>query len=139
MLASQSDCRHWGLLEIFTHYGAIRAAHKLLTPLLKPVLGLPGRSGLALITDLQSTGAGLINNYFAIGSALFVSLSIPVLIPLIAIHNLLPNVVMAYVIAEMLNLPGIMGFIGKVFAPHSDNTWAVCWVYLTCRRSTGHC
>lgn len=139
MLASQSDCRHWGLLEIFTHYGAIRAAHKLLTPLLKPVLGLPGRSCLALITDLQSTDAGLINNYFAIGSALFVSLSIPVLIPLIAIHNLLPNVVMAYVIAEMLNLPGIMGFIGKVFAPHSDNTWAVCWVYLTCRRSTGHC
>lgn len=139
MLASQSDCRHWGLLEIFTHYGAIRAAHKLLTPLLKPVLGLPGRSCLALITDLQSTGAGLINNYFAIGSALFVSLSIPVLIPRIAIHNLLPNVVMAYVIAEMLNLPGIMGFIGKVFAPHSDNTWAVCWVYLTCRRSTGHC
>lgn len=139
MLASHSDCRHWGLLEIFTHYGAIRAAHKLLTPLLKPVLGLPGRSGLALITDLQSTGAGLINNYFAIGSALFVSLSIPVLIPLIAIHNLLPNVVMAYVIAEMLNLPGIMGFIGKVFAPHSDNTWAVCWVCPTCRRSTGHC
>ncbi|MCX0502024.1 YjiG family protein [Erwinia billingiae] len=35
----------------------------------------------------------------------------------IAIHNLLPNVVMAYVIAEMLNLLGIMGFIGKVFAP----------------------
>jgi nucleoside recognition membrane protein YjiH len=139
VLASQSDCRHWGLLEIFTHYGAIRAAHKLLTPLLKPVLGLPGRSGLALITDLQSTGAGLINNYFAIGSALFVSLSIPVLIPRIAIQNLLPNVVMAYVIAEMLNLPGIMGFIGKVFAPHSDNTWAVCWVCPTCRRSTGHC
>lgn len=27
-----------GLLEIFTHYGAIRAAHKLLTPLLKPLI-----------------------------------------------------------------------------------------------------
>lgn len=107
-----------GLLEIFTHYGAIRAAHKLLTPLLKPVLGLPGRSGLALITDLQSTdagaaltkelydekqiskkdvvimaawqysGAGLINNYFAIGSALFVSLSVPVLIPLVVMFVL---------------------------------------------------
>ncbi|MCP1437531.1 nucleoside recognition membrane protein YjiH [Erwinia persicina] len=102
-----------GLLEIFTHYGAIRAAHKLLTPLLKPLLGIPGRCGLALITDLQSTdagaaltkelhdekqigkkdvvimaawqysGAGLINNYFAIGSALFVSLSVPVLVPLV--------------------------------------------------------
>ena len=107
-----------GLLEIFTHYGAIRAAHKLLTPLLKPILGIPGRSGLALITDLQSTdagaaltkelydekqiskkdvvimaawqysGAGLINNYFAIGSALFMSLSLPVLIPLVVMFVL---------------------------------------------------
>lgn len=98
-----------GLLEIFTHYGAIRAAHKLLTPL----LGIPGYTGLALITDLQSTdagaaltkelydsdkinrkdlvimgawqysGAGLINNYFSIGSALFASLTIPIIIPLL--------------------------------------------------------
>ncbi|MEM6050976.1 YjiG family protein [Erwinia sp. P7711] len=35
----------------------------------------------------------------------------------IAIHNLMPNVVMAYVIAEMLNLLGVMGFIGQIFAP----------------------
>ncbi len=102
-----------GVLEIFTHYGAINAAHKLLTPLLKPILGLPGLTGLALITDLQSTdagaaltkelydqkeigkkeliimgawqysGAGLINNYFAIGSALFSWMTTPVVIPLI--------------------------------------------------------
>jgi len=102
-----------GFLEIFTHYGAIRAAHKLLTPLLKPLLGLPGLTGLALITDLQSTdagaaltkelydenyitkkelvvmgswqysGAGLINNYFAIGSALFAFLTAPVIVPLL--------------------------------------------------------
>lgn len=102
-----------GFLEIFTHYGAIRAAHKLLTPLLKPLLGIPGLTGLALITDLQSTdagaaltkelydenqitkkdlvvmsawqytGAGLINNYFAIGSALFAVLTAPVIIPLV--------------------------------------------------------
>ncbi|WP_154064055.1 hypothetical protein [Klebsiella grimontii] len=102
-----------GLLEIFTHYGAIRAAHKLLTPLLRPLLGIPGYTGLALITDLQSTdagaaltkelydsdkinrkdlvimgawqysGAGLINNYFSIGSALFASLTIPIIIPLL--------------------------------------------------------
>ena len=101
-----------GVLEIFTHYGAIRAAHKLLTPLLKPLLGLPGLTGLALITDLQSTdagaaltkelydqneitkkelvvmsawqysGAGMINNYFAIGSALFAFVTAPVIIPL---------------------------------------------------------
>lgn len=102
-----------GVLEIFTHYGAIRAAHRLLTPLLKPLMGLPGRCGLALITDLQSTdagaaltkemadqkqigkkdlvvmsawqysGAGLINNYFAIGSALFASMTLPIIIPLL--------------------------------------------------------
>ena len=78
-----------------------------MTPLLRPLLGIPGYTGLALITDLQSTdagaaltkelydskkisrkdvvimgawqysGAGLINNYFSIGSALFASLTIP--------------------------------------------------------------
>ncbi|MCX8957349.1 YjiG family protein [Erwinia psidii] len=35
----------------------------------------------------------------------------------IATHNLMPNVLMAYVIAEMLNLLGVMAFIGKIFAP----------------------
>ncbi|MCU5774517.1 YjiG family protein [Erwiniaceae bacterium BAC15a-03b] len=35
----------------------------------------------------------------------------------IAINNLLPNVLMAYVIAEVLNLLGIMGYIGQIFAP----------------------
>lgn len=101
-----------GVLEIFSHYGAIRAAHKLLTPLLRPLLDIPGRTGLALITDLQSTdagaaltkelydekqitkkelvimcawqysGAGLINNYFAIGAAVFSSLLVPIIMPL---------------------------------------------------------
>lgn len=102
-----------GFLEIFTHYGAIKAAHKLLTPLLKPLLGIPGLTGLALITDLQSTdagaaltkelkdegqitqkdlvvmgawqysGAGMISNYFSIGVALFAALTVPVIIPLL--------------------------------------------------------
>ena len=44
-----------GCLEVLSHYGAIKAAHKLLTPLLRPLLGVPGLTGLALITDLQST------------------------------------------------------------------------------------
>ncbi len=102
-----------GCLEIFSHYGAIRAAHKLLTPFLKPLLGIPGLTGLALITDLQSTdagaalskelydqgqitkkelvvmgawqysGAGLINNYFSIGSALFAWVLAPLIVPLL--------------------------------------------------------
>lgn len=35
----------------------------------------------------------------------------------IAINNLMPNVLMAYVIAEMLNLLGIMQIIGHICAP----------------------
>ncbi len=102
-----------GCIEVLDHYGAIRAAQRLLTPLLKPLLGLPGLTGLAMMTDLQSTdagaaltkelydkklvdlkeltvmtawqysGAGLINNYFMIGSALLAYLTCPLLIPLI--------------------------------------------------------
>ena len=47
-----------GLLEVLSHYGALKAAQKLMTPLLRPILGVPGITGLALITDLQSTDAG---------------------------------------------------------------------------------
>ena len=101
-----------GVIEVLAQYGAIRAAHKLMTPLLKPILGLPGLTGLALITDLQSTdagaaqtkelfdeglindkehtimtawqysGAGMISNYFATGSAVFAALTVPVILPL---------------------------------------------------------
>ena len=35
----------------------------------------------------------------------------------VAINNLMPNIMMAYVIAEILNLVGAMKFIGKIFAP----------------------
>ncbi len=102
-----------GCIEVLSHYGAIRAAQKLLTPLLKPILDVPGRTGLALITDLQSTdagaaltkglyddnlvtkkelviisawqysGAGLINNYFSIGAGVFASLTVPLFLPLL--------------------------------------------------------
>lgn len=107
-----------GLLEIFSHYGAMRAAQKLMTPLLKPLLGLPGFTGLALITDLQSTdagaaltrelsnegmltknnlvvmsawqysGAGMINNYYSIGGAVFSSLLVPIFIPVLVMFVL---------------------------------------------------
>lgn len=35
----------------------------------------------------------------------------------VAINNLMPNILMAYVITEMLNLVGAMQFIGNLFAP----------------------
>lgn len=104
-----------GLMEVFTHYGALRAAQKLLTPLLKPILGVPGYTGLALITDLQSTdggaaitralyddgritkknllticawqyaGAGCVGNYYSTVSALFAMFLCPVWVPFVII------------------------------------------------------
>ncbi|MDN3681844.1 nucleoside recognition domain-containing protein [Vibrio tapetis subsp. quintayensis] len=47
-----------GMINVLEHYGALDAARKLLTPLLKPLMGIPGNSGLALIASLQSTDAG---------------------------------------------------------------------------------
>lgn len=104
-----------GCIEVLTHYGALKAAQKLLTPLLHPLLGIPGRTGLALITDLQSTdagaaltrelydsgkvtkkeliimsqwqysGPGMISNYFVTGSLLFSALVAPLYIPFLLI------------------------------------------------------
>ncbi|AIR02390.1 YjiH family protein [Pluralibacter gergoviae] len=47
-----------GMINVLEHYGALRAARRLLTPLLRPLLGLPGNTGLALIGSLQSTDVG---------------------------------------------------------------------------------
>lgn len=104
-----------GCIEVLTYYGALRAAQQLLTPLLHPLLGIPGRTGLALITDLQSTdagaaltrelydsgkvtkkeliimsqwqysGPGMISNYFVTGSLLFGALVAPLYIPFLLI------------------------------------------------------
>lgn len=104
-----------GCVEVLAHFGALRAAQRLMTPLLKPLLGVPGLVGLTLVTDLQSTdagaamtkdlydrglidkkeqtiiaawqysGAGMINNFFAIGSAVFSALLVPLVIPLAVI------------------------------------------------------
>lgn len=47
-----------GMINVLEHYGALKAARRLLTPLLRPLLGLPGTTGLALIGSLQSTDVG---------------------------------------------------------------------------------
>ncbi|MTH44857.1 nucleoside recognition domain-containing protein [Intestinirhabdus alba] len=47
-----------GTINVLEHYGALRAARQMLTPLLRPLLGLPGHTGLALIGSLQSTDVG---------------------------------------------------------------------------------
>jgi nucleoside recognition membrane protein YjiH len=90
-----------GVVGLIEGLGGLAAARKLLTPLLRPVLGIPGAAGLALITNLQSSdagagmtkelyqaghitdnertifamyqisGSGQITNYFGTGAALF--------------------------------------------------------------------
>lgn len=47
-----------GVVELATKLGALDAAQVLLTPILKPLLGIPGVCGVALITSLQSSDAG---------------------------------------------------------------------------------
>lgn len=89
------------IVAVVEYFGALDAARQLMTPLLRPLLGIPGVTGLALIASLQSTDAGAgmtkmlydqgeitddersifaafqftaggtITNYFATGAALF--------------------------------------------------------------------
>jgi len=47
-----------GVVNVVEYLGALEAARQLLTPLLRPILGIPGSAGLALIAALQSTDAG---------------------------------------------------------------------------------
>ena len=101
-----------GIVEVCDHLGGLRAAQKLLTPLLRPLLGIPGICGLALVSSLQSsdagggmtkalrdqdyinekerttfaqfqlTAGGLITNFFSIGSAIFSFITVPIILPL---------------------------------------------------------
>jgi nucleoside recognition membrane protein YjiH len=104
-----------GVVQLVDHLGGLKAAQKMLTPLLRPLMGIPGISGLALISSLQSTDAGAgmtkglrdskliterekttfaafqfsggapITNYFSSGAALFAFLTVPIIIPLAVI------------------------------------------------------
>ncbi|MCX7780407.1 MAG: hypothetical protein N2491_05740 [Negativicutes bacterium] len=104
-----------GVVEVVDHLGGLKAAQKLLTPLLRPLIGIPGIAGLALITSLQSTDAGAgmtralrennsisekektifaafqfsaggtITNYLSTGAALFSFITVPIILPLIVI------------------------------------------------------
>jgi nucleoside recognition membrane protein YjiH len=47
-----------GVVEVAERLDALRAAQRLLTPLMRPLMGLPGIAGLALISSLQSSDAG---------------------------------------------------------------------------------
>lgn len=101
-----------GIVEVVEHLGGLKAAQKLLTPILKPLIGVPGIAGLALVSSLQSTDAGAgmtralreenaisekektifcafqfsagapITNYLSSGAALFSFITVPIIVPL---------------------------------------------------------
>lgn len=107
-----------GMVEIIDHLGGLKAAEKLLTPILRPLLGIPGIAGLAMVTSFQSTDAGAgmtrmlretgcitenektvfcafqfsaggtVTNYLATGAALFSFVTVPIVLPLVLIFVL---------------------------------------------------
>ncbi|WP_230352852.1 nucleoside recognition domain-containing protein [Lelliottia sp. WAP21] len=104
-----------GIIAVTEGLGGLRAAQQLMTPVLKPLLGIPGICSLALIANLQNTdaaagmtremaeegtitdheraifatfqtsGSAIITNYFSSGAALFTSITVPVITPLAVI------------------------------------------------------
>ncbi|EKA9425181.1 hypothetical protein OMV82_003302 [Salmonella enterica] len=104
-----------GIIAITDGLGGLRAAQQLMTPILKPLLGIPGICSLALIANLQNTdaaagmtkelaqegeiterdkvifaawqtsGSAIITNYFSSGVAVFAFLGTSVIIPLVVI------------------------------------------------------
>lgn len=104
-----------GTIKVAENLGALDAAGKLLTPILRPFMGVPGEAAISLVGSLQSTdagpitshdmfnsgvltekelmiltaffysGGGLLVNYFALGGALVAFLEIPIMIPLVVI------------------------------------------------------
>lgn len=47
-----------GVIAVLEHYGALDAMRRLLQNVLRPLMGVPGDTGLAMIASLQSTDAG---------------------------------------------------------------------------------
>ena len=104
-----------GIIAVTEGLGGLRAAQQLMTPILRPLLGVPGVCSLALIANLQNTdaaagmtkeltdegaitdqeraifatfqtsGSAIITNYFSSGAALFTVITIPVITPLAVI------------------------------------------------------
>lgn len=104
-----------GLVKLVDGYGGLAACEKLISPLFRPLLGIPGACALTFITSLQSSdggaamtkglfdsgiitdkqrtilvqlifsGSGTLTNYFSSIGALFVYFTIPVSVPLAVI------------------------------------------------------
>ena len=104
-----------GLVNVIDGLGGHKAAEKIMTPILKPLLGVPGITALANIANMQSTdaaagmvkelkdndeitdkersiiiayqtsGSATITNYFSSGAAAFAFITAPIILPIIVI------------------------------------------------------
>ena len=104
-----------GIVNVIDGLGGLKAAEKLMTPLLRPLLGVPGICALANIANMQSTdaaagmvkelvdnrkvndkersiiiayqtsGSAFLTNYFSSGAATFSILIAPIIVPIIVI------------------------------------------------------
>lgn len=102
-----------GLVNVIDGLGGLKAAQKLMTPILKPLLGVPGICALANIANMQSTDAAagmikelvdagevtddersviiayqtsasaFITNYFSSGAAVFSFMLVPIIVPIL--------------------------------------------------------
>ncbi len=102
-----------GMVNVIDGLGGLRAAQKIMTPILKPLLGVPGICALANIANMQSTDAAagmvkelvdngevtdkersiiiayqtsasaFITNYFSSGAAVFGFMVAPIIVPII--------------------------------------------------------
>lgn len=104
-----------GIVNVIDGLGGLKAAQKIMNPLLKPLLGVPGISALANIANMQSTdaaagmvkelkdnglitdkersiiiayqtsGSAFITNYFSSGAAAFSIMLAPIIVPIFVI------------------------------------------------------
>ena len=121
-----------GVINVLDKLGALRAAQKLLTPLMRPLLGVPGVGAFICVTGIQSTDAastitkscldnglfnrkerfimtcwlfsacGLMINYFGSGAALFAHLTVPIIVPLAVI--IITKFIGANIVRVVLNM-----------------------------------
>lgn len=102
-----------GVVSVVDGYGGLKVAQKWMTPLLKPLIGIPGVCALTCIANMQSTDAGagmikelydnghindkerttaityqisasaFISNYFSSGVAVFSIMLVPIIVPVL--------------------------------------------------------
>lgn len=53
-------CLAVGLIDVAEHFGAMEAARKLFNPILKPLLGIPGSTGIAFVSSFTSSDVGAV-------------------------------------------------------------------------------